>query len=596
MMVPENLQGETRSWSGSFFRVGYVIKMMKNCKLKKKFNVPIIVFLFLLSLQPLVFSISNSSIIYVDDDNTQGPWDGSSQHPFQRIQDAINVAEDGDTVFVLDGTYYEHIIVDKSIVLTGNDPQETIIDGTSTGTAVTILKENNYLSRFTIRHGHHSGILISSNENYIQDCYISDSTIGIILDESKNNTIINCDSSNNLLGISLKSSNNNQIQCSKFFNNTGSLFVPSGGVRISSGKNNIVESCAFSQNHGGVNLIDTEKATLRNNTFFHDGVGIIGDSMCHFIHSIGNNTVDNKSLRFYLNKSNVILNEDNLGQIILVNCSNFTIINASITDTNIGIEGAFCNTISLLNSVISHNIKGILFYHTSSSVISNCNITQNLNGLDLINSDFNIVQDNVVTATYLGIEIHEDSTHNTISSSDIIECNSGIKIYQSSNNRILSCHVYSSNDYGIRFFDSRNNVVSQCILRLNKNESLILHHLCDNNTIIDTNISNNGMGIHVIFSKNNDIEHCNFIGNDMGVCLDYRSDFNMVTNNNFLKNEVHAYFYDSFFNRWFQNYWDRWIGIGPWIIRGISKFSFPLYDFDLRPAREPYDTGGKIIF
>ena len=45
--------------------------------------------------------------LYVDDDNTTGPWDGSIDHPFQYIQDAVDYAVDGDTIWVKPGIYYE---------------------------------------------------------------------------------------------------------------------------------------------------------------------------------------------------------------------------------------------------------------------------------------------------------------------------------------------------------------------------------------------------------------------------------------------------------------------------------------------------------
>ena len=53
---------------------------------------------------------SSGNTIYVDDDNTAGPWDGTLEHPFQKIQDGIDNTSDGDTIFVYSGTYYENIL------------------------------------------------------------------------------------------------------------------------------------------------------------------------------------------------------------------------------------------------------------------------------------------------------------------------------------------------------------------------------------------------------------------------------------------------------------------------------------------------------
>jgi parallel beta-helix repeat protein len=45
--------------------------------------------------------------IYVDDDNTQGPWNGTYEYPYQYIQDAIDNGEPGDSVYIFNGLYNE---------------------------------------------------------------------------------------------------------------------------------------------------------------------------------------------------------------------------------------------------------------------------------------------------------------------------------------------------------------------------------------------------------------------------------------------------------------------------------------------------------
>ncbi len=60
------------------------------------------------------------STIYVDDDNDIAPWDGTLEHPFQNITSGVANATHGDTLHVLNGTYIENVIVDKSITLKGD--------------------------------------------------------------------------------------------------------------------------------------------------------------------------------------------------------------------------------------------------------------------------------------------------------------------------------------------------------------------------------------------------------------------------------------------------------------------------------------------
>lgn len=83
---------------------------MKNC---------LFYFLFLF----LIFTMTHyaiASTYTVDDDGTAD---------FILIQDAINTATSGDTVYVYPGTYNEQIILKNGVRLIGNGPENTIIDG-----------------------------------------------------------------------------------------------------------------------------------------------------------------------------------------------------------------------------------------------------------------------------------------------------------------------------------------------------------------------------------------------------------------------------------------------------------------------------------
>ena len=52
--------------------------------------------------------------IYVSND-TVGPWDGTSENPYNSIQDGVDNARDGDIIIVSDGIYIENIeIRDKN--------------------------------------------------------------------------------------------------------------------------------------------------------------------------------------------------------------------------------------------------------------------------------------------------------------------------------------------------------------------------------------------------------------------------------------------------------------------------------------------------
>ena len=78
--------------------------------------------------------------------------DGKSvQASFSSIQQAINNAANGSTIQVPSGTYYERILINKTINLVGENVPSTIIDGENGGTVVEITSDLVTISSFTIR-------------------------------------------------------------------------------------------------------------------------------------------------------------------------------------------------------------------------------------------------------------------------------------------------------------------------------------------------------------------------------------------------------------------------------------------------------------
>jgi parallel beta-helix repeat protein len=92
----------------------------------------------------------NSEItIYVDDDNTDGPWDGSINRPYQTIKDAIENSTDGDIIFVFTGTY-TGFTANKRLDIIGENREDTIIEVTSSSNRVRLRADWCNLSDFTI--------------------------------------------------------------------------------------------------------------------------------------------------------------------------------------------------------------------------------------------------------------------------------------------------------------------------------------------------------------------------------------------------------------------------------------------------------------
>lgn len=95
---------------------------------------------------------SRANTIYVDDNNTVGPWDGTLDHPYQYIQDGVDNANNGDTVYVFNGNYFENVWIYESISLEGENKDATIIDANSTGSCVNIESNDVNVSKFTLKN------------------------------------------------------------------------------------------------------------------------------------------------------------------------------------------------------------------------------------------------------------------------------------------------------------------------------------------------------------------------------------------------------------------------------------------------------------
>jgi len=140
--------------------------------------------------------IVNNEMIYVDDDNTAGPWDGTIEHPYKYIQDAINKSSEGYIVYVFNGTYSEDITVHKSIQLFGEDKEKTIVDGTGNKRGILVAVDNVTISGFTIKNVFIEwwdccGITIKADKIKVNDNIISNNRRGILLYNSSETTVEN---------------------------------------------------------------------------------------------------------------------------------------------------------------------------------------------------------------------------------------------------------------------------------------------------------------------------------------------------------------------------------------------------------------------
>ena len=323
---------------------------------------------------------------------------------YTTIQDAINAieTEDGHGILV-DGnyTYYEHVVVNKSISVFGQDRRTTIIDGGGTGNVVNITKNNVNVTGFTIQNSGdypYSGIYLTNvNHCNITENNVLSSGLGIHLYYSSNTTVCgNHIEANEKDGIELEESSNNTIYGNNITANNWY------GIRLYSSSDNDIYGNSITDNYYGISL----SSPSYNNTIS------------------GNNITNNYyGVRLYASSNNTISG----------------------------------------NIVTANHQYGISLYASSYNTVSGNAVTaNNWDGVRLYASSYNTVSGNIVTANHeFGIRLEWSSYNNTISGNNITNNWDGVHLYVSSNNTISGNTVSANHDDGIYLGGSHCNNVTE---------------------------------------------------------------------------------------------------------------------------------------
>jgi hypothetical protein len=149
---------------------------------------------------------NSGNTIYVDGANTEGPWDGTRDHPYRYIRDGLWNSSDRDTILVAYNTYFEkNLLVNKSVTLEGvpwsdgfpPTVKKPVIDANGIGSVLRLEADGTTISGFVIQHagsgGSDAGIRIWGNfdnntisDNEIRNC----SATGTIFNNGASGNIV----------------------------------------------------------------------------------------------------------------------------------------------------------------------------------------------------------------------------------------------------------------------------------------------------------------------------------------------------------------------------------------------------------------------
>jgi parallel beta-helix repeat protein len=330
---------------------------------------------FFLSLLLLTI-VGSARTIRVDDD------EGAD---YSNIQEAIDAAEVGDTIRVYDGTYYENIVMNKTVSLIGNGSTTTTIDGGGNGDVIQITANWMNISGFNITNAGTGagdyGIWIISSNNSIFDNSFSFNRDGIHLNGyggqcNFNRLINNCFFKNGKNSISGSIANHTIFQNNLCDDPIGMTFDASSYMIII---NNIIEN-----NNYGIKIFGSSAGTCNSNL-------------------IENNSISSKHIG-----------------ISFWEATNITISNNSITTCTTGISGYLYFSAKICGNFIMNNSEGIKIQIAKYNLIVNNTIFQNTVGIIIQkwwtgdpSTDNTIYHNNIYNNTEYGINATDNAGYET---------------------------------------------------------------------------------------------------------------------------------------------------------------------------------------
>jgi parallel beta-helix repeat protein len=306
--------------------------------------------------------------------------------------------QDGHAIMVKAGVYHEHITLNKTIFLQGENQSHTIIDGDGIGTVVTIKADNVGFAGFTVRD---SG---SNYPPYGNDC-------GLLLDHS-------------VAG---------NISFNAFVDNRIGVYL------LFSEKNNLEDNIANSNLENGIWLWHSGNNTLRRNMMLNNtySFGVFGNDFEHFDNDIDvTNKIEGKPIRYVIGDANRVFDAgESISALYLINCVNVTVRDFDLTGSG---QGVFC-------------------YNLTDSRVENVTTSRNNYGIDLLGSRNNTLDSNHCEDNWVGIRL-ERSTNNTVKGNRLVAGEKGISLYEASLNRVEG-NTFEGCMFGIRLSIAHSNQI-----------------------------------------------------------------------------------------------------------------------------------------
>ncbi len=183
---------------------------------------------------------------------------------------------------------------------------------------------------------------------------------------------------------------------------------------------------------------DSFGCKITDNVLINCGIYVCEDTLNElFSYTFERNTINSKDFGWYENLTDKVLDNINVGQMVLVNCSNIKIKNEVINFSSTGLTLFFCSKVDIYNCVFNHHTKV---------------------GLEILYSSYINVHKSTVNFCHArGVRLY--FADNVVLFENIISFNQeeGLTIYYSNSNLIFNNFFESNTNYGCLITDLSTN-------------------------------------------------------------------------------------------------------------------------------------------
>lgn len=382
---------------------------------------------------------------------------------YETMQEAIDSPDtaDGHTLSLGSHTFYENVIIHKSLTLVAESPSTAVIDADGTGTVMTINADHVSISGLVLTD---SG---PDSPPYGDDC-------GLLLNHSSQCTILDTTITHSRIGLYVYYSENNTIA------------------------RNTVTDCY----EDGIWLYSSGGNTLEDNSMLGNkyNFGVFGNTFKHFNNTIDEtNTVDARPVKYVIGAENTVFNSSNTGALYLINCRNVMVQGLNLTGNGHGVCAFNLTDSHIEDTTASHNNYGIHLRSSSNNTIRSCHLTDNWVAVNLVDSIANTVEQNAAERG-----------------------ETGIYLYGASNNTIHA-NTISSNIFGLRLSSAHSNIIFHNNLLRNAEQADVIplsignawNNTCEGNYWSDqnsTDANRDGIGDDARRINGDNIDHFPLMG------------------------------------------------------------------------------------